>query len=206
MARIGCRFQGGLLRGMKAAVTALALLVATIPAARAQTFSVTTGGVTYDVVGLGIGQSFADNEAAIRAAPWWGDLTLSQNIAVQVRLASGPVSWHSFFAVSAEARFNPVGTDIRGTVWTATEPTNLLPDQRSNFTVDSLATNFLGEPAQFFTVAGALNAAPVPELDAPALLQALFILMAYGLWLRARPPHARETRAASRPTSRRTRG
>lgn len=180
---------------VKALFVTLALLVATVPAAMAQSFNVTVGGTNYNVVGLGSGNSFNDNAAAITAAPWWGDVTLASGIATAVRALSGPTPYHAIYA------WTESGTAFSARIYVSSA-SSIAPDTPTS--IGSLKTNtsVFGAPFNFFT--GSI--VPVPELDAPALLQALFILLAFGLWLKARPPRALERRAASRPTSPRTRG
>lgn len=176
--------------GVHVAVT-LALAVLATPAAAV---NVTVGATTYDISFAGFSRSFLDEQAAIEATPWWGNQTLATKVAnaylMQVGVDGSPFTdnpnpftqlWFAYetgdvggFDIVRFARLNELDPLVDPTGSVSSDPAfdfAFSEDRLSNAT---------------FAILGTSVAAPVPEINAGSLAQALFVLLALHLWVRAR--------------------
>jgi hypothetical protein len=171
---------------------AIALMLWAVPAAAV---NVTVAATTYDISFAGFGRTFLDDETAIRATPWWGNETLATAVANayldQVGVGGSPFTddmRQNTTLNFAYAIGNVGGFDVvRFSQLTEGSPPLITT---GGFQEQDIATSF-----SVFAILGA-PAVPVPEINAGALAQALFCLMALQLWivLRRRRVHAQQGR------------
>jgi hypothetical protein len=168
---------------------AIALMLWAGPAAAV---NVTVGATTYDVSFTGLGRGFLDDQALIEATPWWGDEQLATDIATAYlnQIGTGGSPFSDDMSSSTLLNFAFATGDVGG--FDVVFFSQLLEGSPPRVITGGfqLDTDALSR-ATFAILGTPSGPAPVPEINAGSLAQALFCLMALQLWIMARRRRAR---------------